>query len=223
MDIKQTMEFVVFDLDGTLLSTDSTRVWLMKQLKSHPLRFIGAISIMPIALPLMKVKKYKSIGASFFLWIATFGLNRNQLIERFKIFSTEVNSSSNTNLYWFDEGISELKRHLKADRKIIIVTAAPELLTQELFKTLGLNINVIGTPLKNKMGGWISGIHCRHEEKLKRLKLLGINPPWLATYTDDIEEDYPILINSQHPYLINSEKQRKLNNALKNLHYLEWN
>ncbi|AXX45327.1 hypothetical protein Aba10324_10370 [Acinetobacter baumannii] len=52
-------EIVVFDLDGTLLSGDSTRTWLTDKLKSNIFRFIGALIVTPIALPLMKFKKYK--------------------------------------------------------------------------------------------------------------------------------------------------------------------
>lgn len=216
------MDVVVFDLDGTLLSTDSTKVWLTKQLKSHPLRFIGAIFITPIAIPLMKFKKSKSIGASLFLWVATYGLNKNQLEEKFRAFSTEIKSNSISELYWFKEGISELESHIKANRAVFIATAAPELLALELLKSININATVVGTPLTRKIGGWISGIHCRHEEKLRRLQLIGINPQWLATYTDDIEEDYPILVNCKQPYLINDDRQRELKNGLKDIHYLEW-
>ena len=216
------MEIIVFDLDGTLLSTDSTKVWLMKQLKSHPFRLIGAIFISPIAIPLMKFKKYKSIGASLFLWIATYGLNKNQLEEKFRDFSIEIKSNSISGLYWFKDGISELKLHIKANRKIFIATAALELLAVELLKSIDINAKVVGTPLKMKIGGWIGGVHCRHEEKLRRLQLIGINPPWLSTYTDDIKEDYPILINCKKPYLVNGDQQIKLKTELQNIHYLKW-
>ncbi|EOA5500231.1 haloacid dehalogenase-like hydrolase, partial [Acinetobacter baumannii] len=47
-------EIVVFDLDGTLLSGDSTRTWLTDKLKSNIFRFIAALIVTPIALPLMK-------------------------------------------------------------------------------------------------------------------------------------------------------------------------
>ncbi|QUV71461.1 hypothetical protein AbD4_03865 [Acinetobacter baumannii] len=36
-------EIVVFDLDGTLLSGDSTKAWLTDKLKSNLLRFIACI------------------------------------------------------------------------------------------------------------------------------------------------------------------------------------
>lgn len=216
------MEVVVFDLDGTLLSTDSTKAWLIKQLQSNPFRFIGAAAVTPIAIPMMKIKKYKSMGASLFLWIATYRLSKYQLEESFKAFATELKNTSFPKLYWFEDGIVELRSHLKENRQIIITTAAPELLALELLKSIDFNIKVIGTPLRRKMGGWVGGIHCRHEEKLRRLQLIGINQKWLATYSDDIEEDYPILENSKYPYLINGGKQKKLSKKLKNIQYLEW-
>ena len=78
-------EIVVFDLDGTLLSGDSTRTWLTDKLKSNIFRFIAALIVTPIALPLMKFKKYKSKGASLYLWIATYSLNEQELEYSFKI------------------------------------------------------------------------------------------------------------------------------------------
>lgn len=72
-------------MDGTLLSGDSTRTWLTDKLKSNIFRFIAALIVTPIALPLMKFKKYKSKGASLYLWIATYSLNEQELEYSFKI------------------------------------------------------------------------------------------------------------------------------------------
>ncbi|MBD0058182.1 hypothetical protein IAF46_19835, partial [Acinetobacter baumannii] len=83
---KYMKEIVVFDLDGTLLSGDSTKAWLTDKLKSNLLRFIAAFIVTPVALPLMKFKKYKSRGASLYLWIATYGVNEEELEYSFKIF-----------------------------------------------------------------------------------------------------------------------------------------
>ncbi len=92
-------EIVVFDLDGTLLSGDSTRTWLTDKLKSNIFRFIAALIVTPIALPLMKFKKYKSKGASLYLWIATYSLNEQELEYSFKNFSKNINETTFSSLY----------------------------------------------------------------------------------------------------------------------------
>ncbi|WP_336039014.1 haloacid dehalogenase-like hydrolase [Acinetobacter calcoaceticus] len=214
-------EIVVFDMDGTLLSNDSTKQWIKEALKDNVFRLSGAIFIMPIAIPLMKIKKYKSIGASLFLWLATVGLSDTELQESFIKFSEKIKAKSYDDLYWFMDGIQEMDKHIENGKKVIIVTAAPEILATVLVKSIGMNVNIIGTPLKKKIGGWIGGEHCRHKEKVRRLELQGIKGPWFATYSDDIEDDYPILINSKNPYLINSDN-KKIDNKLTNVIKLKW-
>ena len=192
-------EIVVFDLDGTLLSGDSTKAWLTDKLKSNIFRFIAALIVTPIALPLMKFKKYKSKGASLYLWIATYGLNEEKLEYSFKNFSKNIKNNSFNSLYWFEQGINEVKDHLANRRIVFIATAAPEKLANVLLDSINLDVRIFGTPLQNKLGGWISGIHCRSEEKVSRLNKLDIKQPWFATYSDDIEDDLPILMGAKSP------------------------
>ncbi len=103
-------EIVVFDLDGTLLSGDSTKAWLTDKLKSNLLRFIAALIVTPVALPLMKFKKYKSRGASLYLWIATYGVNEKELEYSFKNFSNNINETTFSSLYWFEQGMALLHK-----------------------------------------------------------------------------------------------------------------
>lgn len=215
-------EIVVFDLDGTLLSGDSTRTWLTDKLKSNIFRFIAALIVTPIALPLMKFKKYKSKGASLYLWIATYSLNEQELEYSFKNFSKNINETTFSSLYWFEQGIAEVKDHLANGRIVFIATAAPEKLANVLLDSINLNVQIIGTPLQNKLGGWVNGIHCRAEEKVKRLNKLDIKQPWFATYSDDIEDDLPILIGAKLPYLINGDNNKIKNIKIKNLKMLNW-
>lgn len=105
---------------------------------------------------------------------------------------------------------------------MFIATAAPEKLANVLLESINLNVKIIGTPLQNKLGGWISGIHCRSEEKVRRLNKLDIKQPWLATYSDDIEDDLPILISAKLPYLINGDNNKIKNIKIKNLKILNW-
>ncbi|MFP0312282.1 MULTISPECIES: haloacid dehalogenase-like hydrolase, partial [Acinetobacter calcoaceticus/baumannii complex] len=202
------------------LSGDSTKAWLTDKLKSNIFRFIAALIVMPIALPIMKFKKYKSNGASLYLWIATYGLNEEKLEYSFKNFSKNIKNNSFNSLYWFEQGINEVKDHLANRRIVFIATAAPEKLANVLLDSINLDVRIIGTPLQNKLGGWISGIHCRSEEKVRRLNKLDIKQPWFATYSDDIENDLPILISAKLPYLINEDNNKIKNIKIKNLKIL---
>lgn len=215
-------EIVVFDLDGTLLSGDSTKAWLTDKLKSNIFRFIAALIVTPIALPLMKFKKYKSKGASLYLWIATYSLNEEELEYSFKNFSKNINETTSSSVYWFKQGIAEVKDHLANGRIVFIATAAPEKLANVLLESINLDVRIIGTPLQNKLGGWISGIHCRSEEKVRRLNKVDIKQPWFATYSDDIDDDLPILMSAKKPYLINSDNNKIKNIKIKNLKLLNW-
>lgn len=215
-------EIVVFDLDGTLLSGDSTKAWLTDKLKSNLLRFIAALIVTPVALPLMKFKKYKSRGASLYLWIATYGVNEEELEYSFKNFSNNIKDVTSDSLYWFEQGITEVKDHLAHGRIVFIATAAPEKLANVLLESINLDVQIIGTPLQKKLGGWISGIHCRSEEKVRRLNKLDIKQPWFATYSDDIEDDLPILVSAKLPYLINGDNHKIKNIKINNLKILNW-
>ncbi|RJN85014.1 hypothetical protein D3X63_13580, partial [Acinetobacter baumannii] len=60
---------------------------------------------------------------------------------------------------------------------MFIATAAPEKLANVLLESINLDVQIIGTPLQKKLGGWTSGIHCRSEEKVRRLNKLDIKQP----------------------------------------------
>lgn len=217
-------ENIIFDLDGTLISTDCTKKWLIKQLKSNIFRYFGALLVIPIAIPCMKSKKYRSVGVGLFVWLATYRCDESQLKVSFADFAFAVKSNTVPELYWLSDAISVLEQHIKEHQNIIVVTAAAELLAQALIESLNLtaHVTVIGTPLNRKWGGWVGGQHCRHQEKVRRLHAIGIPSPWYATYTDDPKEDYPLLINSKYKFLINVQQPDDMMKELNRLHYLIW-
>jgi phosphatidylglycerophosphatase C len=217
-------ETVVFDLDGTLLSTDSIKTWLIIQFKTNFFRFLCAILILPIGLLCLKFKKHQVFGISLFMWCATFGLTENQLKENFYDFALKIKEHKIPHLYWFHDGLIELKNHINQNRRVVIATAAPEILVTQLFHSLEIDIEILATPLKQTLKGWtvIPQQYCRYEEKVNRLKQLEIHAPWLATYSDHIKDDLPILMSGQHAYLINSKVHPIKNTQISELHYLYW-
>lgn len=43
------------------------------------------------------------------------------------------------------------------------------------------------------------------------------------SYSDDIKQDYPILMNGKYAYVINDKRSKKISYKLQNLQFLEWN
>ncbi|MNG76436.1 haloacid dehalogenase-like hydrolase [Serratia plymuthica] len=214
-------EVVIFDLDKTLLSGDSTKAWMLMRFRTGKLRFFCAAVLAPIALLFLKSKRFKSTGASIFFFIASFRMKEKEMMDSFFLFSSKIRDGKINGVNWFKDGLLELLKHREEGRRVIIATAAPELLAYKIIEAINLNLEVIGTPLsKTLFNGWVAGNHCRNEEKVRRIKMKGIYPKWHSTYTDDIDDDYPILINSENPYLINSKC--KHGHVVKNLNLLNW-
>ncbi|MBF7685593.1 haloacid dehalogenase-like hydrolase [Acinetobacter sp. B10A] len=170
----------------------------------------------------MKTKTYKVIGSSLFVWIATYGLSKTQLQHKIEHFSQAIKHKQLEDIHWFDDALVVLKQHIQDGKTVIIATAAPEILAQTLIRSIGLNICVIGTPIKKIWGGWVGYAHCRHIEKVQRLHLMGVQQPWYASYSDDLEADYPLLKHGQHAYLINSKTPHHLLPTEFKITMLQW-
>ena len=65
----------VFDLDGTLLDSDSTALWLWERVRRSWARTAATLLVAPVAVPMVLVPCTRQAGASILLWIATAGLS----------------------------------------------------------------------------------------------------------------------------------------------------
>lgn len=216
------VETVIFDLDGTLLSGDCTKIWLIHRFRTNVLRLIVVLFCLPIALSLLLFKPSRTLGASMFLWLASCMSPEQQLIADVYHFALKVKNNTLHDLHWFDLGIAEIRLHQQQGRSIVIATAAPEVLVKQLLDVMDFQVQLVGSELTYKYGGWVCTSHCRNEVKVQRLKIIGVNAPWFAAYSDDLEQDYPILVNSVQPYLINAKNKQRVKPALKNLKHLNW-
>jgi len=214
-------EVVIFDLDKTLLSGDSTKAWMLMRFKTGKVRFLCATILAPLALLLLKFNRFKATGASILFFTASFGMTEKTMKESLGSFSSDIRDGKIKNVNWFKDGLRVLLTHIEEGRRVIIVTASPEWLADEIAKAINLDVEVIGTPLSRKQFNvWAVGQHCRNKEKVRRIKIKGIETKWHSTYTDDIDDDYPILINSENPYLINSKDKK--GHLVNNLQFLDW-
>lgn len=190
----------VFDLDGTLLNGDSTACWLWDRVRRSPPRALATLLATPIAVPMVALPRTRRLGASILLWIATVGLSEHALRASCRTFGETFRAGGGA-LAWRKGGLAALEQHLARGERIVVVTAAPELLARALVEPLGLPVEVLGTSLKRRAGGWIADIHCRHQRKCQALAEAGHGARWGYAYTDSLD-DLPLLRGAEKPVIV---------------------
>jgi phosphatidylglycerophosphatase C len=200
----------VFDLDGTLLTTDSTALWMLGLITKSWLRMAVAVVCAPIALPLLLIPSWRKVGATAFLRIAARDLNQVSLEETMDAFARRFHEQS-LGLRWRAEGIRVLQQHLENGHRVVVVTAAPVLLATRLLFPWAPRIEIIGSELQKRENGWTCTYHCRGQEKCHALERAGFGRQLDYAYSDSLD-DLPILQNARLPYVINptARMQRRL-------------
>jgi phosphatidylglycerophosphatase C len=203
----------VFDLDGTLLDSDSTALWLWERVRRSWTRAAAALVVAPVAVPMVLVPRTRRAGASILLWIATAGLDEAALAAACAAFAQRFQAGA-VPLRWRDLGLAALDAHLQAGDRVVIVTAAPTLLAQALVTLLDRPIMVLGTSLKRQAGGWVADVHCRHQRKCQALAEAGHGGRWAYAYTDSLD-DLPLLRGADRPVIVKGgpAAQRRLTRA----------
>lgn len=195
----------VFDLDGTLLDGDSTGLWLWGRVRRSPLRALAVLAVAPFAAPMVMIPRTRQLGASILLWIATAGLGERALRDSCAGFG-EAFRAGGSALAWRPGGLAALKAHLDAGDRVVVVTAAPAILAQALIGPLGQPIEVLGTSLKRRGGGWVADVHCRHQRKCQALAEAGHGARWAYAYTDSLD-DLPLLRGAETPVIVKGGKK----------------
>ncbi len=183
-------ETAVFDLDGTLLAGDSTAFWLRDLLFASWLRVIAAVLTLPATVPLIWFRSSRRIGASILLWIATLGLDQKAIGWSIEYFAQDF-AEGTGGLRWRNDGLETLKRHLAAGDRVVVVTAAPVWLAQRLL-AFRPDVQVLGSTLAHRWGGWITDHHCHGKAKVRILEQSGYGTSWAYAYTDSYD-DAPLL------------------------------
>ncbi len=194
----------VFDMDGTLLNGDSTALWLWERVKRSPARLLATLAVALVAIPMVAVPFTRRVGASILLWIATAGLSEEQLLGSCEEFARTF-AEERQKLTWKPRALAALDSHVAAGDRVVVVTAAPTCLANALLRTLGRDVQVLGTSLKPGLGGWIANIHCRNQRKCQALAEAGHGARWAYAYTDSLD-DLPILRAADKPVIVKGGK-----------------
>jgi phosphatidylglycerophosphatase C len=195
-------QIAVFDLDGTLLASDSTAAWIRMLICSSWLRASAAAITLPISLLLVWFPASRRIGGSVLLWIATVGYDQEALLKSIEAFVKRVERGERS-VRWRNDGLEAMDRHLAAGDRVLVVTAAPLWLAQRLLASR-TDVRVLGSALARRWGGWLIGHHCYGGEKCRTLEQNGYGTGWDYAYTDSCDDAPLLAAAGKHGFIVNA-------------------
>ena len=212
---------VLFDFDGTLVRGDCAAAWLRDLLGSHPLRRLAAGLSFPVLKPAFGWWRVAWLPASFYTWLATVGRTDEALAEAREEFLRRCALRREQLL--IAPAVARLHAHLAAGDPVVIVTGAEAGLARALWRALGQpDVPVVGSRVRQALGGWIGAEHTVGPRKLEALARAGIRPPFAAVYSDSAL-DLPLLCETARPVLVApdprslAQVQRRLRGAFETL------
>lgn len=176
----------IYDFDGTIYNGDSSIDFFLFCIKKNKkcLLIIPKLSLMIISYKLKLIKK-EEVKSVFFSIIKNFK-NLDEVVEEF-----------------WDNHISKIKDfYLKTKNETdIIISASPEFLLKPVSEQLSFKL--IATLVDNSTGK-IIGENCYGEEKVKRLKEMGITS--CGNFFSDSLSDEPCSKLAKKAFLVKGEK-----------------
>lgn len=189
-------EYVLFDLDQTIIPWDTQLVFRSYVLRQEPLR--RALTLIFLAfLPLTKVLGAGGMKRIFHSYL--FGMSRTQLQRHVSGFLDDWLPQIT-----YPEILAEIEEHRKSGRVLILSSASPELWVLPLGERLGFH-HSFGTRLELASSfplfPEIEGENHKGEEKVRRLAESKITSA-LAGYSDS-KADLPLLALCKEKTLVN--------------------
>ncbi|GAA0991390.1 HAD family hydrolase [Acrocarpospora macrocephala] len=201
-------EVVVFDLDGTLIRSDSMLGFVTGRMLRRP--FLGVI-VSPIAALLFWRLRTRPVGLSIWVWAATVFTTEQQRARHAARFASRHLRGRGRPI---EAALTELREHCRAGRQVVVATGCEEHIAQALCRALGLDeVAVVGTILRAAYGGLVVRTYCNRGTKMELLRERGFEPPYQAAYTD-AAADLPLLRTAEqrimvHPSRENLKRVRK--------------
>ena len=195
----------IFDLDRTLTVRGCFTPFALYAAKKHPSCFISLPSIL-LAASANSLGFYQRDDLKLLIWRKVLGgLPR----ARIEALGTEFGKTWAKNELR-QETRAVLKRHKEAGDRLVLATAAMDIVAQPFGRSLGFD-DIISTrtawTADGRVSGAFDGLNCYGEEKLRRVKkaLRDIYPASATAYSDHIT-DLPLLLWVGNGVAVNPHK-----------------
>ncbi len=155
----------LFDFDGTITSKDSLLEFI--KFASGPARFITTIAIFsPIIIYYAFIKKDGEFAKKKVLSFLYKGKSETELRQLGNSFAKKILPTM-----LFPKAMAEIQKHIKAGRKVVVVSASLEIWLKPWTDSLGIELLCTKMQFENgKFSGQFATANCNGEEKANRVK-----------------------------------------------------
>lgn len=202
-------EWIVFDLDETVIDHDTFSRFLVHLLCRDPWRVVLALLILPVAGFFLATRRLKAQGASSLLWIATIGVSDEAFEELADDYVTTLGVKSRC----YPEAVAEIEMLFEAGYKIAVVTASAEVLASRIVQEIDPRLALRGSHLKRVAGGLVADYHCYGANKITHVRAFCETAR--AVYSDSAS-DTPMFSLADEVVLVNAHPkvERRVRRAL---------
>ncbi len=209
MDPAINRRIVFFDLDGTLHQQDMFGCFMRYMLRHLPLNAILVLPVLPVVVVGLLVKgRSARWPMSLLLWAITFGHGERRLAALQDRFTS-----------WFRQRVTgypivldRLNEYLAGDdTQVWLITGSPEPLVRGVYADAPFlpRVNVIGSRIDRRYGGWVLTLRCLGHEKVAQLEReLGTPLKLFSGYSDSIH-DSPLLYFCEHRWRVTPRGELK--------------
>ncbi|WP_432493918.1 HAD-IB family phosphatase [Kineococcus auxinigenes] len=196
---------VVFDLDDTLVASDSFARLLAHLLRRAPVR-LSLVALTAPAWLLLGVRRASRLHAErVVIWAAIVGLHQHRFEALVRDFAAEHAGADGGRRITI--AVQRLKEHLAAGDRVVIATACAEPLAREVCQVLGLrDVEVVASAFTTHRWRLPHAVPARGHQKVQALVEAGIDLPVDHAYSDSVS-DLPLLQAARTAHLVRPSKR----------------
>lgn len=196
---------VVFDLDDTLVASDSFARFLLHLLRRSPARLTLVVLTAPTWLLLGGRRSSRLHADRLVIWAATVGLSPARFEALLRTFAAQhagVESGRRITI-----ALQRLHEHLAAGDRVVIATACAEPLAREVCKVLDLHgVEVVASTFTAHRWRLPHAVPARGRQKVQALQDAGIELPVDHAYSDSLS-DLPLLQAARTAHLVRPSRR----------------
>ncbi len=191
---------MVFDLDDTLLATDSFARFLSHLLRRSPARLALVVLSAPAWLALGARRTGRIHAERLVVWAATVGLHPERLQELVRAFAAEHAGVAGGRR--IDLALARLHEHRAAGNRVVVATGCAQPLARALCDALGLqDLQVVASTFTAHRWRLPHAVPARGQAKVRALLAAGLELPVEHAYSDSLA-DLPLLRAARTAHLV---------------------